>query len=267
MLDDRYYMRQNAFRPQRSATVILLVVNLLIYLFQEIHARSLHLPMGTYIASSPFALSLEDLRKGYVWQLISFQFMHAGWLHLLGNSLFIYFFGRAIEDTFGRKEFLKLYFISGMAGGLFQMLFAWLLPEQFGQPVVGASAGAAGLVGAFALMFPERSLTFVVFYVIPVSLRAKTFLWITIGLAVFGMFSPNQIAHAAHLGGIFVGIIYVIYFVKGNGFSFLKWRSSPRPILVPRELVQTHSSRSQWRRPQKTDPEKLPSAEFINRQV
>ena len=74
------------------------------------------------------ALSLEGLRHGYVWQLLTFQFLHAGWMHLLFNLLAIYFFGRSVEFVLGRRRWLALYFLSGTIGGLVQMLLSLLIP-------------------------------------------------------------------------------------------------------------------------------------------
>ncbi|MDQ6630407.1 MAG: rhomboid family intramembrane serine protease, partial [Verrucomicrobiota bacterium] len=277
MLEDRSYMRGDAYRPQKSAAIILLIVNVVVFLTQQLAENYLRYPVPqiqqlaehyTSPVQEYFYLSTHGLQQGYIWQLLTFQFLHAGLFHLFVNLLVIYFFGRTVEESLGRNTFLKIYFLSGTFGGLLQMLLALVIPEYFGGPVIGASAGAMGLMAAFATLFPEQRLTLLVFFIIPVSMKAKFLLWISIGLAVFGIIIPqSSVAHAAHLGGIFVGIIYVIFFVKGNGFSFLKRSFSPRAIRLPRELVRTHSSRSQWHRPQKSVPEELPSAEFISRQV
>ena len=82
--------------------------------------------------------------------------MHAGLLHIFFNSLAIYVFGREIEAVLGSKKFLILFLSAGVIGGLVQELTALVWPDLFGLPVVGASAGAFGLVAAFAMLFPER---------------------------------------------------------------------------------------------------------------
>jgi len=63
-------------------------------------------------------LSWDGLKRGYVWQLLSFQFLHGGFLHLIFNGLAIFFLGRELEAALGRGRFLTLYFCSGVAGGL-----------------------------------------------------------------------------------------------------------------------------------------------------
>ena len=135
-----------------------------------------------------FALSLAGLKSGYLWQLVTFQFMHAGWLHLIFNSLAIFFFGRPVETALGRGRFLAVYFSSGIIGGVVQMLFA-LMFSSFDAPVVGASAGAYGLVAAFAVLHWTERFTLLIYF-LPVTLRGKTLLWGSLALA--GMASPPQ---------------------------------------------------------------------------
>ena len=101
-------------------------------------------------------LSTYGLREGRIYELITFQFMHAGWMHLFGNMLGLYFFGRAMEEVLGRKGLLKLYLFSGTIGGLLQIILAFSFPNYFGGGVVGASAGVFGLIAAFAARAPDR---------------------------------------------------------------------------------------------------------------
>lgn len=270
MLDDRSYMRTDS-RPNRwSMTVVLLAVNAVCYLVQHF--------AGSYtkFLYDYFALSTEGLRHGFVWQLITFQFMHGGILHLLFNSIAIYFFGRAIEETLGPKTFLKLYFSSGVLGGLLQILGALLFPNHhFGHAVVGASAGGFGLIAAFATLFPERSLTLLLFFIIPINMKAKFLLLGSAILAIFGILdnafadvSRSAVAHAAHLGGMLAGVAYIRWIVLSNRAS-IRWRPFGRAPSV-RELVKANSAgRSSWRRTKTVAPptEDLPSAEFISQEV
>jgi membrane associated rhomboid family serine protease len=165
-------------------------------------------------------LSAEGLERGYVWQLVTYQFLHAGWLHLLLNCWAIFVFGLALEDLLGGKKFLALVFSSGIVGGVFQVLVALLWPQYFGGPVVGASACAFGLVAAFATLFPERELTLLLFFFIPVHLRAKTLLYASAALALAGFALPTLImpgtAHVAHLGGMAMGWFFVRKILQGD---------------------------------------------------
>ncbi len=239
MLDDRSYMRDPAFGKQRSLTVVILVINAVIFLLQEV--------IGYYFRSVPFnqvfALSWDTLKLGYVWQLFTFQFLHGGLLHILLNSWGIYVFGKAVEDVLGSRNFLKLYLISGVVGGLVHVVGSWLLPHNFGgyyyglhAPVMGASAGLFGLIAAFAALFPERQLTLLLFFVLPVTLTARVMLWASAALAVFGIIVPkDNIAHGAHLGGLVAGLLYIKLAVQGS-WSFPRlWPQRPQRIkLVPK---------------------------------
>lgn len=227
MLDDRDYMRGEAGypRPPWPMVNILLALNVVVFVLVEV-LQFYRIPADEDAVSGMLALSLEGLEHGRIWQFITFQFLHGGLLHLVFNALTLYFFGRAVEEALGRAAFLKLYFSSGVLGGLLQMLGAWLLPMHFGHndSVVGASAGVFGLIAAFALMFPERTITLLLFFILPVTLRARTLLWISAGLALFGMIVPRDtIAHAAHFGGMLAGLAYVKWFVHG-GQSLGAWR-------------------------------------------
>jgi len=197
MLGDRHYMRTAAGRRQWPLTYVIMAINTAVLLLQFISGHSsLGIAMGYYLP-----LSFEGLAKGYVWQLLTFQFLHVDEFHLLFNLIAIYFFGRPMEDYLGRSRFLTLYLSSGVLGGLCQVALAPLLPDYFGGQVVGASAGAFGLVAAFATLFPDRTLTLLLFFVLPVNLKARTLIWISVGLAVLGLLNPGgKMADAAHLG-------------------------------------------------------------------
>jgi len=165
-------------------------------------------------------LSVEGLAHGFVWQLVTYQFMHANAMHLLLNSWAIYMFGRELEDLLGVRRYLALIFSTGIIGGVFQVLVALLWPQFFGGAVVGASACAFGLVAAFAMLFPERELTMLILFVIPIHLRAKTLLIGSAVLALTGFSFPNLImpgvAHAAHLGGMVMGWFFVRKILQGD---------------------------------------------------
>ena len=212
------------------------------------------------------ALSPVGIKHFFVWQFVTFQFLHAGLWHLLGNMLVLFFFGSAIEAELGAKRFLSLYFSSGILGGILQILLAFIFPREFGGIVVGASAGCFGLVAAFATLFPDRIITLLVFFVLPVSMRARTLLWFAIGLALFGILVPgDNIAHAAHLGGIIAGCVYVVWFVQGKSLPSW-WPTVPRR--KARQLVNATGTKGAfWRKNNPVDADEAPPSEFISREV
>ena len=231
MLEDRDYMRQPEnddsrwmprFHLRWSWTVALLAAYAVVFVLEILlsPAPRLLIP-GNAFCNEYFALSRTGLEHGYVWQLVTYQFMHAGWMHLLLNGWAIYTFGRELEIELGAKRFLALMFSSGIVGGVFQMVTAILWSGMFGGAVVGASACAFGLVAVFALVYPERELTLLIFFVIPVQMRAKTLLIFSAVLAVAGIiFSESifggNIANAAHLGGMAMGWFFVRKILPGR---------------------------------------------------
>lgn len=259
MLEDRPYMRHSQFRPYRSATVTLLIINIACFILQEINAVYVRFDVQNY-----FFLSVGGLGKGYVWQLLTFQFLHAGLLHLFLNCFCIFMFGRSVEEAVGKAHFLKLYFLSGVLGGLFQSLLGYLVPGYFGYPVVGASAGVYGLIAAFTLLNPDGVI--LAWLLFPI--RAKYALMIAAAIALFYILVPVQpgVSHAAHLGGIVGGLAYVHLIIRGH-LRLFNWRSLREPP-TRRELVKTVSTKKAfWQRPKNTSDDELPPAEFISKQV
>ena len=261
MLADRYYMRRPAFRLRWSATMALLVVNVVAFVLQSAVERFSNFPTNAW-----FALSVEGLRHGYAWQLLTYQLMHGGLLHLVLNCWMIYVFGREVEETLGRNSFLMLYFTSGVIGGLFQALAGVLLGGAFALPVVGASAGASGLLAAFATLYPERPLMLLLFFIIPVNMRAKFLLLFGGLVTLFGLVVPTgNIAHAAHLGGLLTGIVFVRYAIYWHWHWPRLRRTPPRPL---RPLVKAPLRASaQWGQTNVRVVEDLPPDEFLSKAV
>jgi len=273
MLEDRDYMRQPAYyRPQLSFTVALLIANAVAFLAELVLCGyPPRIGLDNY-----FALSLEGLEHGYVWQLVTYQFMHVGFLHIFLNCWAIYVFGRVIEEALGPRKFLILYFSSGVLGGLVQMLGALVWPSHIGGAVVGASAAALGLVAAFAALYPEQVLTLLLFFFLPVNLRAKYLLWGTALLSIFCILFPNSgltllmggnVAHAAHLGGMLMGIVFVRQFIQGHWH----WPQGGFPssrTAAPRGFVVTRASRGKfWHSAAGKPDEELPTDEFVKSEV
>ena len=203
MLEDHDYMRRPKRIQKRSVTVALLVLNVAAFVLQKTLLPRL-------ISPYYFALSLPGLFDGYLWQLLTYQFMHGGYLHLLLNCWGLYLFGRDVEWELGKTRFLVLYLTSGVVGGLFQMLVSFLWPHYFGGGGVGASAGLFGVVAAYALLFPDRQL---VVLPVPLPLEARLLIWFSLVLAALGIALPksfgDNIAHAAHLGGMLTGLAFI----------------------------------------------------------
>ena len=143
MLDDRDYMRSDErpsplsfFGRATSVTVVLIITLAVVFLLQQLNGAYFHSHIFEYLE-----LSAGGLGHGYIWQLLTFQFLHLNLTHLLFNLLGLWFVGRYTEERLGTATYLKLYFLSGVAGGLLQAALGWALPNHFGGPTLGASAG------------------------------------------------------------------------------------------------------------------------------
>jgi membrane associated rhomboid family serine protease len=270
MLEDRDYMRQPDYLPRVSLTTVLLVVNAAVFLVECLTSSNpIRLTPTNPFFYQYFALSAEGLRQGFIWQLLTYQFMHSGLLHILLNSWAIFVFGRAVEETLGGKKFLTLFLTSGVVGGIFQVLVALLWPQHFGGPVVGASAGAFGLVAAFAVLFPERELTLLLFFILPVRLSARMLLILSVVLAVMGIvFSESifggNVANAAHLGGMLTGVVFVRRFARDHG-----WESdAPSNRPGAGEFLSRWAGKSPlWRSSADKQPEDVSTDEFVKSEV
>jgi membrane associated rhomboid family serine protease len=146
------------------------------------------------------------------WQLGSYSFLHGGIGHLFFNMLGLWMFGAELERLWGPKRYLQFYFASVLTAALAQLVFAAVLGSP--NPTVGASGGLFGLLLAFGMLFPNRT---IMPLFPPIPMKAKVFVALFGGiellLGVFG--SSTGIAHFAHLGGMLGGFL-MIRFWRGQ---------------------------------------------------
>ena len=174
-----------------------------------------------------FALSREGIAEGFYWQFLTYMFLHGSVLHLLVNCLGLYFAGREVEIVCGPKHLLGIYFLGGLIGGILQLSL-----ETRDIPVIGASAGVCAVLLAFTTMLPELEITALIYFVIPVRMRAK---WlgraIVISSILFAVtpFGGN-IGHLAHLGGAITGWFYTRQLGFGGEFWFQQFLRDRRSL-------------------------------------
>jgi membrane associated rhomboid family serine protease len=145
--------------------------------------------------------------KFFVWQLVTYMFLHGGFWHILMNMFILWMFGAELERTWGTKEFTKFYFIAGIGAGLINVLFAAMRPSTGFIPVIGASGAIYGILVAYAMLFPERYVY--VYFLIPV--KVKYMVMFLVAVEFFSTPQSNGVAHFAHLGGALVGFLYLRY--------------------------------------------------------
>lgn len=144
--------------------------------------------------------------EGDWWTLGTSIFMHATWVHILGNAYFLYIFGDNVEHLFGRARFIAFYLAAGLLGATAQIL----LTTKTAMPVVGASGCVAGVLGAYLWAFPRQRLFQVILWIqIKVPVWVYLFVWVAFHV-VMGLFGTGAgaegVAWFAHLGGFLVGL-------------------------------------------------------------
>ena len=164
-----------------------------------------------------------------LWQPFSYMFLHGGLFHLLFNMLALWMFGTELERMWGTRFFLKFYTVTGVGAGLVTVVFAWL-PFEFAAElrhaiIIGASGAIFGLLLAYALYFPNRTIYLYFLFPIPV----KYFVMIIGAISLYSSLGPSGgVASVTHLGGLAVGYLYL----KGARFHplaelkywYLRWR-------------------------------------------
>ena len=172
------------------------------------------------------------LRYLWIWQLVTYMFLHGGLLHILFNMLALWMFGTELERIWGTRYFLKFYFVTGVGAALLTVGFS-VLPFGFanliyGAETIGASGAIYGLLLAYALYFPDRPIYMYFLFPVP----AKIFVIIMGAIAFYASLANagGGTANATHLGGLLVAYL----FLKGARvnplselkYRYLKWKSN-----------------------------------------
>ena len=156
---------------------------------------------------------VDVVTRFYLWQPATYLFLHGGFFHILFNMLFLWFFGKDLEDIWGTRRFLQFYFFCGVGAGLFVVLGNYL----FGDPArgtVGASGAIYGVMLVVAVLWPDR---IIIFYIFPIKL--KYFVMIMAAIAFFGLGEPNSnVSNVAHLSGMAFGYAF-LKMPQRKGFS------------------------------------------------
>jgi membrane associated rhomboid family serine protease len=190
-------------RPLRyryyNATIILIVVNILVFLFGFVDKQGLL----AYLYLFPSYV----LQQGGWWQVVSYMFVHASWAHIFFNMLALFLFGIQLEQRMGSNEFLLYYFVCGIGAGLVTV-FVNQATGQGMTPVVGASGAIYGLLLAFAAFFPDARIF--IFGILP--MRAPIAVAAYAGIEIVSQFTNirSGVAHLTHLAGLLFGYLYLV---------------------------------------------------------
>jgi rhomboid family protein len=183
--------------PLPPATQALLLANVGVFFLGELLGSGLLAPFALWPVGAGF----------WPWQIVTYAFLHASFNHLFFNMLGLWMFGGELEQVWGQKRFIQFYSASVIAAALTQLLVNSMLGAT--APTVGASGGLFGLLLAFAMMFPNR--TILLFFVIPLKAKYLVALYGIIELYQ-GVYVMNSgVAHFAHLGGMLGGLLTLRY--------------------------------------------------------
>ena len=144
-------------------------------------------------------------KKYYLWQLITYIFLHGGITHLLFNFLALWMFGSELEGYWGSRKFLRYFLFCGIGAGICTVVFS---PYQY-IPVIGASGSIYGLLLAFGWLFPNRPIY--IYFLFPIPAKYMVIIFGLIELFSSAEGTGGGVAHLTHLGGLLFGLLYMVY--------------------------------------------------------
>jgi membrane associated rhomboid family serine protease len=147
--------------------------------------------------------------------MVTSMFLHGGWMHLLGNMLFLWVFGGAVEETLGHFQYLAFYFVCGIGSAITHTILNWGSTV----PTIGASGAISGVMGAFIVLYPRARVTTLIpalllFFTIRIPAVLMLGYWFLLqffsGIASLGVGDQGGVAWWAHVGGFLLGAVLVI---------------------------------------------------------
>lgn len=148
------------------------------------------------------------------WRLVTYMFLHGGFFHILFNMLWLWWMGRAVEQTLGPRTFTVIYLAAGIGGALIDVIIAQFLGINY---VIGASGAVFGIMVAFAMLYPTMPI--MLFLLPPIEAR-----YVVAGLIALNLLLLNGgdgVAHVVHLGGAGVG--YLLMKAQNRGYELSRW--------------------------------------------
>jgi membrane associated rhomboid family serine protease len=201
----------SARRTVPLVTYALLALNILFF-FVELSGGDAFIEKWAFVPSRFLANPAGDFLT-----LFTAMFMHAGWLHLGGNMLYLWIFGDNVEDRFGHIKFTIFYLVCGLAATFAQLAFS----TESNVPNLGASGAIAGVLGAYILLFPQGKVRVLQGQrVIQVSALIVIGLWIVLQLfssigSITSATETGGVAYMAHVGGFIAGFV-LTFLLRGN---------------------------------------------------
>ncbi len=220
-----------------NVAVFIMTTNSIALVGQYFYAFDAAIKTGGIIPNRPDILNYYLLPgDGSVLQYFTYQFLHASWMHLIMNMIFLYVFGSGVEDRLGKVGYLFFYLSGGIVAGLGHGLME-------SNPVLGASGSVAAVTGAYLALFPLSNVTIVYWFIVPGSFEISSILLILFQVAQDALFQVGGIgntAYLAHLAG------YACGFTLGMGLLLLRVLSrEPYDML---SLIEHKRRRTQFKK-------------------
>ena len=218
----RQQWKQNPLSPSlfTDAIKFIILINFLIFILQYLSGMEDELFTIFGIVPS------KTFGELMLWQPFTYLFFHGGIWHVLINMFVLWMFGSELEKFWGKKEFLRFFFITGIGSGLITILFSLSSTN----PVVGASGAIYGVLLAYGFMFPNRLVY--LYFLIPIKVK---YLVILIGaIAFFSSLNPgnSNISHLTHLSGMVIGFIYLR--------SSINWNTINHFVIHRKDEIKRH---------------------------
>jgi len=197
-----------SFKPKifTDAIKILIIINVGLFLLRFVAKSQIDL-------AGIFGLSPNTVWP-MIWQPITYMFIHGDLFHVLINMFVLWMFGSEMESIWGRTQFLRYYFLTGVGSGLVWLLFN---AGQSYSVLIGASGAIYGILIAYGMMFPNR--TVYLYFMIPI--KVKWFVVFLGAVAFLSSFNNNtNISHLTHLSGMVIGFVYLRYYWHWKDFRF-----------------------------------------------
>lgn len=206
-----------------TVTKNLIIINCIIFVATLINQQFMTATFGLFYPTSPYF---------HWWQIITHMFMHGGFWHIFFNMYTLFIFGCVVENIIGSKKFLVFYFVCGFGAVALHLGVEYLQMQSFMQgaalgnaeamqqiaaikmtPTVGASGAIYGVLIAYAMLFPQSRMTLLF---PPITMSAK---WMVIIFAAIELVTgvtgwASGVAHFAHLGGMLIGYLLILYWRK-----------------------------------------------------
>ena len=214
MLEDRPYMRDSYDRQRTSILTWLISLLVAVFVIQSVLVRLPGIHSGL---DMDLGLSSFGLKEGHLWTLVTYGFLHdtGNLLQLLGYLIVIFFVGREVLPILGTRRFAGFYLAALVVGGMVFTAVHW----QHAALLTGAYAAVSALIILYACFYPNREITLLLFFILPVNVKPKYVAYVLLALdlcgflfyEMLGLPSPFGAAHSAHLGGMAVGWVYFRY--------------------------------------------------------